>query len=64
MKGKWYKYPIKNKIKLWYNPDMYNDTKKTRNFSIENVDMDNMLKYFKENNNRRDKFKEYRKRKY
>ena len=38
--------------------------KKLENFSIENVDMDNMLKYFKENNNRRDKFKEYRKRRY
>ena len=38
--------------------------KKLENFSIENVDMDNMLKYFKENNNRRDKFKEYRKKRY
>ena len=40
-----------------------NDTKKKlENFSIENVDMENLERYFKINNNRRDKFKEYRRR--
>ena len=42
-----------------------NHTKlKLDNFLIENVDMENIERYFKVNNNRRDKFKEYRKRKF